>query len=164
MKLDDVLAAVRALADGGVPVWVAGGWGIDALVGYVTRQHRDLDLVVPADLDEAAIAVLAGLGYVLDEDQRPARFVMRAPDGRVIDMHPVAFDETGHGIQQGFDGVTFHYAPSGFTSGTIGGVTVPCLAVDQQIAFHVGYEPSERDRRDMAVLRDRLGVELPPPY
>jgi lincosamide nucleotidyltransferase A/C/D/E len=164
MMLDDVLAAVRALADGGVPAWVAGGWGIDALVGVVTREHADLDLAVPAELDEDAIRVLAPLGYVLSEDQRPARFVLRATDGRVIDVHPVVFDETGHGIQQGFDGATFHYSPIGFTSGTIGGVTVPCLAVAQQIAFHLGYEPLERDRRDMAVLRDRLSVDLPRPY
>jgi len=164
MKLDDVVAAVRALASGGVPAWVAGGWGIDALVGVVTREHADLDIAVPAELDETAIRVLAPLGYVLSEDQRPARFVLRATGGRVIDVHPVAFDDTGHGVQQGFDGLTFQYSSSGFTSGTIGGVTVSCLAVSQQVTFHLGYEPLERDRHDMAVLRDRLGAEVPPPY
>ncbi|WP_369334184.1 nucleotidyltransferase domain-containing protein [Amycolatopsis camponoti] len=25
-------------------VWLAGGWGIDALLGRRTREHRDLDL------------------------------------------------------------------------------------------------------------------------
>src|SRR5215210_3088183 len=89
MNVDDVRAAVRAMADAGVPAWVAGGWGIDALVGLVTREHRDLDLAVPAELDETAIALLTGLGYVLSEDQRPARFEMQAPGGRVIDVHPV---------------------------------------------------------------------------
>src|SRR4051794_23051931 len=62
----------------GIGVWVDGGWGVDALLGEATREHRDLDLVVRRDdLD----AVRAALGYEHDADALPglpARCVLRA--------------------------------------------------------------------------------------
>lgn len=41
-----VVALMDALAVAGVSSWVAGGWGVDALIGHQTRRHYDLDLVV----------------------------------------------------------------------------------------------------------------------
>ena len=58
----------------------------------------------------------------------------------------------------------FEYPPDAFGDGTIAGVCVPTLTADQLVRFHLGYEPFDRDRHDMALLRDRLGVEVPPPY
>lgn len=164
MTANDVLVALHALADAGIPCWIGGGWGIDALVGDATRRHRDLDIALPAHLDQAAILALMPQGYALVEDQRPARFVVQASSGRAIDLHPVVFNRDGHGVQQGFAGVTFDYPPEGFTQGLIAGETVPCLTAERQVAFHLGYAPLEQDRRDMAVLRDRLGIVIPAPY
>jgi lincosamide nucleotidyltransferase A/C/D/E len=45
MTGDDVLAVLAVLREAGAEVWVGGGWGIDALVGEQTRDHRDLDLM-----------------------------------------------------------------------------------------------------------------------
>lgn len=45
-----------------------------------------------------------------------------------------------------------------FVTGAIGGTTVRCLPADQQVRFHQGYEPSERDRHDMAQLRRAFGI------
>ncbi|MFI6506407.1 nucleotidyltransferase domain-containing protein [Streptosporangium sp. NPDC050855] len=45
-----------------------------------------------------------------------------------------------------------------FVTGVIDGVPVPCLSVAQQVHFHQGYEPTDRDRHDMARLRDVFGV------
>ena len=36
---------------------VDGGWGIDALIGRVTRVHDDLDLVIPIGRIDAVVAV-----------------------------------------------------------------------------------------------------------
>jgi hypothetical protein len=33
-----------------------------------------------------------------------------------------------------------------------------------QVCAHLGYPPSAKDRTDMRLLRDRLGVDLVPPY
>jgi Aminoglycoside-2''-adenylyltransferase len=52
MTLEDVVEVLTALDAGGIDYWVEGGWGIDALLGRQTREHRDLDLGV--GLDEVA--------------------------------------------------------------------------------------------------------------
>jgi lincosamide nucleotidyltransferase A/C/D/E len=41
-----VLDVASVLTKAGATAWADGGWGIDALLGEVTREHSDLDLVV----------------------------------------------------------------------------------------------------------------------
>src|SRR3954462_9576165 len=89
--------------------WVAGGWGVDALVGEQTREHRDLDLAIDADGEADALATLAGLGYVIETDWRPARVELAAPGSRWVDLHPVRFGADGHGRQAELDGGCFEY-------------------------------------------------------
>ena len=43
---DDVLRVIAALQAGNLRVWLDGGWGVDALLGEITRPHDDVDLVV----------------------------------------------------------------------------------------------------------------------
>ena len=54
MSAEDVLAVLGALEAAGIPAWIGGGWGIDALVGEQTRRHDDLDLAFRAE-DEARL-------------------------------------------------------------------------------------------------------------
>jgi lincosamide nucleotidyltransferase A/C/D/E len=164
MTESDVLAVIDALRTSGVDAWIAGGWAIDAVVGETTRTHRDLDLAVRSGHLDSAIGVLEGLGYAPSLDLLPVRLVMEASGRRSVDLHPVTFDETGFGRQVGGEGRVYEYPADGFGSGTIGGRTVPCLTAEQLVRFHLGYEPLDHDRQDMALLRDRLGVEVPPPY
>ena len=42
---------------------VDGGWGIDALIGRVTRAHDDLDLVVPLSRADAIVDALRPVGF-----------------------------------------------------------------------------------------------------
>lgn len=164
MTESDVLAAMDALIRGGIDVWIAGGWAVDALVGESTRPHRDLDLAVRSDHLDTAIEVLGRQGYSITLDLRPVRLVMEAQGGRSVDLHPVTFDATGFGRQVGDEGRVYEYPADGFGTGRIGGRSVPCLTAEQLVRFHLGYEPEDHDRRDMAVLRDRLGIRVPPPY
>ena len=41
---NDVLATLALLGRAGVTAWVDGGWGVDALLGVISRVHSDLDL------------------------------------------------------------------------------------------------------------------------
>jgi len=41
---------------------------------------------------------------------------------------------------------------------------VACLSAVQQVRFHLGYPPQDKDHHDMRLLRDRLGLTIPPPY
>ncbi len=157
MDAGDVLAVLDALAAAGARAWVGGGWGVDALVGRPTRRHRDLDLALAAQDEDAALRALAGLGYVVETDWRPVRIELRAPHERWVDLHPVVFDAAGHGRQEGLDGAWFAYPAGCFTTGRVGGRAVPCLGVAQQLRFHEGYEHRDADRHDVALLRGLRG-------
>jgi lincosamide nucleotidyltransferase A/C/D/E len=99
MTADDVLEVIRAVERAGVRVWLDGGWGVDALVGAQHREHSDLDLVVELDGVAALTRAVDALGFTVAEDQLPTRLVLRAPDGRQVDLHPVTFDADGTGWQ-----------------------------------------------------------------
>lgn len=45
MKSKDVLQIVGWLEQAKIPLWLDGGWGVDALVGQQTRPHSDLDII-----------------------------------------------------------------------------------------------------------------------
>jgi len=160
----DVLKVTDAMIQCGVAVWVAGGWAVDAVVGETTRPHRDLDLAIRSQHLETAIQLLGQLGYSRALDLLPVRLVMQAPGGRAVDLHPVTFDATGFGRQVGDEGRVYEYPADGFGTGRIGGQAVPCLTAEQLVRFHLGYEPLAHDRHDMELLRDRLGISVPPPY
>lgn len=143
------------LAAAGCAFWVAGGWGIDALVGRQTRAHRDLDLAVEATDEETALRVLDHRGYGVETDWRPVRVELVAPGRGWVDLHPVVFDAAGHGRQAGLDGSHFDYPQEAFTTGTLDGRSVPCLSREQQIRFHSGYSPRPVDLHDLALLERR---------
>ncbi|MFF4268446.1 nucleotidyltransferase domain-containing protein [Streptomyces sp. NPDC001536] len=154
MSADDVLSVLDLLRRARVEVWVGGGWGIDALVGEQTRDHRDLDLMHRLDQEPTVTAALSEAGYVETLDCRPVRFVLTAPDGREIDLHPLVFAENGSATQASFDPQhPFPYPADAFVTGTIKSTPVPCLSAAQQVHFHQGYEPTPRDRHDMLQLR-----------
>jgi lincosamide nucleotidyltransferase A/C/D/E len=159
MTADDVLHVLALLRRAEADVWIAGGWGIDALIGEQTRDHRDLDVMHRQDQEAAVVAALAEAGFVQSLDCRPIRFVVTAPDGREIDLHPLVFAEDGSAVQASPEPERpFTYPSSCFVTGVINGTPVPCLSAEQQVYFHQGYQPSQRDRHDMAQLRRVFGI------
>jgi len=153
MDLDEVLGVLADLIEAGCSVWVAGGWGVDALVGRQTRLHRDLDLALDARNQAVALHALERRGYRVETDWRPVRVELVAADDRGwVDVHPVVFDATGHGRQADLGGGHFDYPPEAFDKGALGGVCVPCLSREQQLLFHTGYEPRAIDLLDLALL------------
>jgi lincosamide nucleotidyltransferase A/C/D/E len=147
-----VLAVLERLESVGCRCWVAGGWGVDVLVGRQTREHRDLDLALDASREEAALGALLRLGYEIETDWRPARIELAAPGARWVDVHPVRFDAVGHGRQADLNGGYFEYPVGCFATGRIGKRSVGCLSIDQQLRFRGGYELRDVDRRDVALL------------
>ncbi|MFF1398552.1 nucleotidyltransferase domain-containing protein [Streptomyces sp. NPDC058287] len=159
MTADDVQFVLTLLQRANVDDWIGGGWGIDVLLGEQTRDHRDLDLMHRQDQEAAALAALGEAGFVESVNCRPIRFVMTAADGREIDFHPLVFADDGSAAQASPEPQRpFTYPSSCFVTGTIKGLSVPCLSAEQQVYFHQGYEPSDRDRHDMAQLRRVFGI------
>jgi lincosamide nucleotidyltransferase A/C/D/E len=166
MNAEEVLSVLGTLQERGLRVWLDGGWGVDALLGEETRLHEDADLVVELVSLSEVFEALGAHGFTIAEDRSPVRVVLRAADGRQVDLHPVTFDSGGTGWQRGAapDGSDCPYPPDGFTEGRILGHPVPCITAELQSAHHSGYEPRERDRLDMGHLADRYGLHLAAPY
>ena len=129
---------------------VIGGWGIDAIVGRQTREHRDLDLAIRAEALELAVRALVVQGFVITTDWLPVRIELSRAD-RHVDVHPLHFRPDGSAWQAGqFD--SFEYPVNDWVTGRIGGRTLVCLTPSRQRLFHSGYEHSDKDRHDMALL------------
>ncbi|GAA2983002.1 aminoglycoside nucleotidyltransferase [Streptomyces flavovirens] len=160
MTRGDVLSVLDLLDRAGARVVLAGGWGVDALLGEQTREHRDLDLLHVRDQEGAVVAALRAAGYTETLDRRPVRFVLSHPAGPEIDLHPLEFAPDGSAVQASPDPERpFRYPAACFVTGTVGTATVRCLSAEQQVLFHQGYEPAAHDVADMAHLRRKFGVE-----
>jgi lincosamide nucleotidyltransferase A/C/D/E len=167
MSADDVLSVVDALQGAAVHFWVAGGWGVDALLGEQTRSHQDVDIVI-GDFERCepeARSVLQGLGFQFTEtrthetwmplcsaldDRAGHRIELLSMDReRLIDSlrgtsrhHP----ETEGRHSGSVEGATL------FTQGTIAGRAVPCLSAQVQLLYHSGYELTPELEQDVARL------------
>jgi lincosamide nucleotidyltransferase A/C/D/E len=145
-------------------VWIAGGWGVDALVGRQTRIHSDLDLAV--DVTQMALEHLLQAfgrhGYAVEADWRSSRVALTADGARQVDVHPIVFDAQGTGWQANVEGQEpFRYPEDAFAQGLIDGRVVDCLSVSLQLRFHRGYVERERDNHDVALLKPSLDVAAP---
>jgi lincosamide nucleotidyltransferase A/C/D/E len=157
MQLVEVFRVLDALQEAGVATWLEGGWGVDALVGWQTRPHRDLDLDIDASDERLALRVLARLGYEVETDWRPNRIELTAATGWV-DVHPLLFAPDGHARQAALDGGYYEFPKAYFVTGSLAGRPVGCFSVEAQLRFHAGYELRPIDEHDLSrlyALRDR---------
>lgn len=158
----DVRELLDVLAGVGVEPWIDGGWGVDALLGRQTREHRDVDVVIE-DRDEPAMRqTLTHQGFT--EVPMPystaVHSVWQHEDGREVDLHVV--EMTGDGGVFGDEGV---YPAAGFRGrGVIDGRPVRCITAEIQMEFHRGYELRAHDYQDMWLLHTELNVALPPEF
>lgn len=163
MNARAVLNVIAALESANLFFCVDGGWGVDALLGEQTREHRDLDLI--ADSREAAQLrdVLGDLGYCSKADENATNFILIDGEGRVIDVHTLRIDERGVGFFPIPEGGEWPFPRKALEGrGMICDHPVRCLSVDAQTQCHgQGYRPSENDWHDMQRLQDRFGVVLP---
>lgn len=70
-----------------MPLWIGGGWAIDARLGRITRPHDDIDLTFPGERREAFETLITALG------------------GRVL-------EETGYGFLAELEGVLLDCEPA----------------------------------------------------
>lgn len=164
MRASDVVQVLDALDRAGVPAWLAGGWGVDALLGGQTRRHHDLDIVVNGNdgSERGAVTVLDGLGFVTVEARAPAgmwmplKAVLRDGGGRTIELLSVPLHSDGTTMVLSLP-AGLSVVPAAFAVGQIAGRPAPCLAPAVQIMFHGGFRPTAAQRRDEELLRARFG-------
>lgn len=160
MNSSNVLHILDLLATDGVQVWLDGGWGVDALLGRITRSHDDLDLVLILDDLTRTVAVLVRNGFGIEEEEIGRVVLEHAEHGR-IDLHPVTFDPRGNGVQVQPAESPLVYLSDGFVSGWILGRAVACISADVQVSVRLGYERSEKHRRDLVALCASFGLQVP---
>jgi lincosamide nucleotidyltransferase A/C/D/E len=161
----DVVGILGLLENGGIEVWIDGGWAVDALLGRQTRPHDDLDLVLRQNDIDRLIEVLGAAGFHrVEEGARPFNFVVADGQGREVDLHGVVFDASGNGRYgpQPKDGGGRVYPAGAFKgTGLINGASVCCLTAEYQMANHAAYDPGEADVHDVRALHQAFGI--PPP-
>src|SRR5690349_4113377 len=86
------------LDSAGIESWLDGGWGVDALLGFQTRPHKDVDLILRISDSELLQSVLHPHGFHVTEGCPPDAFVLGDGNGLEVDVHAVRFDEAGNGI------------------------------------------------------------------
>ena len=164
MSVEQAQELYELLDQSGVRCWVMGGWGVDALLGRVTREHKDLDLLVLlADLPRYAEVVRQhgferdlewseSLPIDVDGLRFDSAFVDAHPDGRDIDVHVIDIGPQGDVIPIHAD--PWPLPPDAISGvGTIEGATVRSVSRAAQIAMHTGYDLPEKHREDVRLLQ-----------
>ena len=151
-----VLAVLDGLAAAGVEGWLAGGWGVDALLGRQTRQHNDIDVVIddaepPFKQINEALA-REGFWFVgkfhTPGIPIPWCHIWRHHAGAKVEVLPVAL----HKPPFAADGADAGGIRQPFTEGSIDGQLVHCLSAELQLLLHKGYPQREIDNHDVALL------------
>jgi lincosamide nucleotidyltransferase A/C/D/E len=166
MSAEAVTGLVDLLASHGVRVWLDGGWAVDACLGYQTRWHSDLDVVIEDRRLPDAVAVLRENGYwpVPQAGSCPWNFVLGDRDGHQVDIDVITFDASGNGIYGPAENGQ-RYPAAAFTgSGTINGRRVDCFSPEWLVVFHTGYQVDATDWADVSALCQRFGLPVPGDY
>jgi len=156
----DLLAQLEARE---LPVWLDGGWAIDALLHEQTRPHDDLDLVSRLEDSARIEEALGERGFVPAGGGLPHSFELVDPAGHQVDVHPVVFAVNGDGVYKMQDGGDWIFPAAGFGgSGRIRDRPVPCLTPEVVMVNHTtGYALDEAHQRDVKALGERYGIPVP---
>ena len=161
MDAGEVLRLITIFTQQGITTWIDGGWAVDALLGSQRRIHADLDIAILHRDSEALRRLLETEGYpeVPRDDSWECNYVMGDAAGHEVDVHTCTFDEQGKNIF----GVAYPFE-SLQGRGSIKGKPVACITPEWLVKFHTGYPVDVTDYRDVKVLCERFGLEMPEEY
>lgn len=71
-QLQVIKAVTSALGTVGIPAWLFGGWGLDARIGHLTRDHGDVEFWIERVDAERSKDVLVTAGATALTTQPPA--------------------------------------------------------------------------------------------
>jgi ribosomal protein S18 acetylase RimI-like enzyme len=174
VSAEDAVLIYKLLAANGIPTWLTGGWGIDALLGEQTRPHKDLDIILLLDDTIRMVNLLDREGYRLKEvwsencqavdaqgNETATAFVLHDAGGREIDVHAMRLDDLGNGIPA-WEAEGFYFKQEDLAGeGEIAGLAVRCLTPQAQVECHTGYALPEAQRGDLQRLEAKFSARRP---
>jgi len=163
MDAQRALDLLTLFATHDIPVWLDGGWAVDALLGIQTRTHDDLDLVACMHDSARIVTALGAQDYTLEYAAPDSCFVLVDTAGHQVDVHPAVAQPNGDAVYRMENGDDWIFPAAGFGGvGRILGREVPCLTPEVVLVNHTtGYELDAEHERDVAALSERYDLPLP---
>jgi hypothetical protein len=166
-QLRVIMAVVNVLGAAGISAWLFGGWGLDARIGRVTREHGDVEFWVERLDAGRSKAVLTGAGAAALATQPPEEACEFTWDG--VDFSTAYFDRQPDGSFSQPLGrwSDWLFPPGSFGDepGMLDGVPVLVMSVAGMLAMKEQYPRlrnggpwRQKDIDDIRVLR-RLAAE-----
>ena len=162
-QLRVIKAVVNALGAAGISAWLFGGWGLDARIGRITREHGDVEFWVERTDAGRSKAALVGAGATALATQPPQEACEFTWDG--VDFSTAYFDRRPDGAFSQPEGrwADWLFPPGSFGDepGTLDGTPVLAMSVAGMLAMKEQY-PNLRNGRpwrrkdieDIKVLRE----------
>jgi len=145
-----------------VKVFLDGGWGVDALLGYQTRIHNDIDIFVEKkDYQNFVQTIKDNDFYEIKVEYTTSNHtVWEDEKKRIIDLHCFEYTDDDEILYEG------DFFPSEIFSGKgrIDEIEVSCIEPYSQVMFHLGYEFDENDIHDVKLLCEAFHMEIPEEY
>ena len=164
LQLDQIRDIAAAMTAAGVSFWLFGGWGLDARIGRITRDHGDIEIWVAAgDADRTRHAIV-GAGFTYAPNDYPEESYEYLREGIKSSSAFFLRNEDGSFSSRGRFS-DWRFPPSSFTSppGRFGDVAVPTMSVEGMIAMKEQYATlrngkplRDKDIRDLVLLRSLL--------
>ena len=63
VNITDVKQILQFAIDAEIKVFLDGGWGVDALLGYQSRAHNDIDIFVEKNDYQNFIEIMKAVSY-----------------------------------------------------------------------------------------------------
>ena len=162
-QLRVIMAVVDALDAAGISAWLFGGWGLDARIGRITREHGDVEFWVERTHAARSRAVLVEAGAAALATQPPEESCEFTWDG--ADFSTAYFDRWPDGSFSQPDGrfSDWLFPPGSFGDepATLDGVPVLAMSVAGMLAMKEQYPRlrnggpwRQKDIDDIKVLRE----------
>ena len=161
-QLRVIKAVMNALRAVDISAWLFGGWGLDARIGRITREHGDIEFWLERANAERSKAVLVGAGAMALATQPPEESCEFTWDG--VDFSTAYFDRQPDGSFSQPRGrwSDWLFPPGSFGDepGTLDGTPVLAMSVAGMLAMkeqfpHLcsGRPLRQKDIDDLKILR-----------
>ena len=149
-------------------IWLLGGWGIDALLGRISREHEDIDIIAEASSKEALHEAIERIGGEFADKPMGWRFCKN--DVRVdITFILYAADRTPVSDLKKDDPNVYPWPPGSFPkecNGRLPGLSCRAISWEAQYIAKAGYKDAfpgtdlrAKDDLDLETIRRHVPLE-----